>query len=312
MKTPQRTLSVHHSRLTKGGIAVLLMLVGQACSGSKALTLHEVEPRTSAITAATDLAITIDGTPSEWDLDATIVQRNQDFNIHAQTDQEHLYLYVEILNPFFNRAIRNSGFTVYLSPDPKNRKARGVTFPIGAFNLLRDNPGYYQDFLRDKEWFQSPANADYLVELHRKIFNDVMLTEQKEPKARAYTGNLPLSMIESEGTFVTADTSRRVTSFEWAIPMDGSAPFQIRGGELHLGFSIDPPRFNYPDESGNSVVGSPYDVGYGGYGGYGYGGYGYGGYGGYGRRRSAPPRSQSMTMRRALGEFETWFVIRTE
>ena len=247
----------------------------------------------------------VDGSPGEWALDRTILERNDLFNFHAASDGEFLYLYVEVLSQFHQFALRRSGFTVYVSNDIKNRRKRGVSYPSGTFNLLRDDPGFYDDFLRNPEWMQKPENQEFMERLDTQIYDLATLSERMDSKGRPVYATYPMGMIESEGALVAVDTTRRTMGIEWRIPLDGTAPFQVRKGEAVIGFAIEPPRFIFQDEGQQTMGGGGY------YGNdYRYGGYGYGG--GASRRMRYSQADRAMGMRRAMGEYEKWFTVRIE
>lgn len=302
---------------TTWGAALLALGVAGTlgCGSGKAVVLEQAEWRSRSGEAAdaggaradvaqTDGAPTIDGTPSEWTLDQTMLERNDLFNFHAASDGEFLYLYVEVLSQFHQFALRRSGFTVYLSNDPKNRRKRGVSYPSGTFNLLRDDPGFYDEFLRNPEWMQKPENQEFMERLDTQVFELATMSERRESKGRPVFANYPLGMVQSEGALVAVDTTRRTMGIEWRIPLDGTAPFQLRKGETVIGFAIEPPRFVFQDEGQQSMGGAGYygnDYRYGGYGGYG---------GGYSRRARYSQADRAMGMRRAMGEYEKWFTVR--
>lgn len=247
----------------------------------------------------------VDGSPGEWALDRTILERNDLFNFHAASDGDFLYLYVEVLSQFHQFALRRSGFTVYVSNDTKNRRKRGVSYPSGTFNLLRDDPGFYDDFLRNPEWMQKPENQEFMERLDTQIYDLATLSERMDSKGRPVYATYPMGMIESEGALVAVDTTRRTMGIEWRIPLDGTAPFQIGKGEAVIGFAIEPPRFVFQDEGQQNMGGGGY------YGNdYRYGGYGYGR--GYSRRARYSQADRAMSLRRAMGEYEKWFTVRIE
>lgn len=274
------------------------------CSSKKAILLHQEPAQGNSV------AYAIDGLSNDWNLEKTALLRDELMNFHAATDQQNLYLFVDIKAEFYKAALSRSGFTIYLSNDEDNKRARGVTYPAGAFNLLRDDPNFYDEFLSSPDWIQSPANQDLLKELERDIYDLTMVSEKSDGKQKAQFGTYALERITSEGTQVAVDTSSRYVSFEWKIPLDRTIPFQLQPGKILIGFTIEPPQFVFREDASEDLTRRQSAMGgYGGYGGYGYGGYGGAGYYGGGRRQSS--QSQGQLLRRALGEYDKWFTVKT-
>ncbi len=283
-------------------ILALLTISMLGCSGSKNTTTL----------SSMDATLSLDGEPTEWDLESTRLLMDDRFHIYASKNStgDVLYVYINVASPFLQEAVKRSGLTLYLSSDKDNPEARGVTYPSGTFNLLRDNPGFYDDFLRDREWLGKKENIDNLQASEPRIYETATLKEKYDKKSTQDAANVPLSMVQSEGTVIGLDTVQTGLSLEWMIPLDQTAPFQVSSGELIMGIAIEPPMFVF--RSDEDITQPSSRVGQG-YGGYGYGGYGYGGYGQgrYGRRpQRRAPSDQGHAVRRSLGETEVWFTLK--
>jgi hypothetical protein len=152
--------------------------------------------------------------------------------------------------------------------------------------------------LRDEEWLKSPDSNDLLKEMHREIYQVATLSERPDSKERSQYVNFPIDAVRSEGTQMAMDTTRRVMSFEWKIPLDGSAPFQVSRRPLEIGFAIEPPRFVFMDSGNDQRM-----LGQSGY------SQDYYRYGRSQRNMSMAAGGQSQAVRRALGEYERWFTV---
>lgn len=281
-------------------LALAVLVLGfSGCSGSK----------NTASLSTMDASMTMDGEPTEWDLESTRLLMDDRFHIYASknTTEDILYVYVNVASPFLQEAIKRSGLTLYLSSNKENPKARGVTYPSGTFNLLRDNPGFYDDFLRDKEWLGKKENIDQLRASEPRIYETATLKEKYDKKSSQDAANVPLSMVQSEGTVMGLDTLKTGLSLEWKIPLNRTAPFQVETGELIMGIAIEPPMFVFRNDEDITQPSSRVGQGVG-RGGYGYGGYGQGRYGRQPRRRT--PSDQGPAIRRSLGETEVWFTLK--
>jgi hypothetical protein len=95
-------------------------------------------------------------------------------------DEQNLYVYVDFKSPFYNHAVENSGFIVYISEDEDNKKRRGLGFPSGAFNLMREDPASFRDMTRDSDWLNNTQNYRRLESLQEENFNQVMIVERYE------------------------------------------------------------------------------------------------------------------------------------
>ncbi|HBW00331.1 MAG TPA: hypothetical protein DEF03_03960 [Bacteroidetes bacterium] len=289
-----------HTLLQSFAFALITLgLIG--CSGSQ----------NTASLSTMDAPMIMDGEPAEWDLESTRLLMDDRFHIYASKNPtgDVLYVYINVASPFLQEAVKRSGLTLYLSSDKENPEARGVTYPSGTFNLLRDNPSFYDDFLRDKEWLGKKENIDDLQASEPRIYETATLKEKYDKKSTQDAANVPLSMVQSEGTVIGLDTVQTGLSLEWKIPLDRTAPFQVESGELVMGIAIEPPMFVFRSDEDITQPSSRVGQGQGyGRGGYGYGGYGQGRYGRRPQRRT--PTDQGHAIRRSLGETEVWFTLK--
>lgn len=217
-------------------VALILSIAFVACSGSRTVT-----------TPVTDRALTIDGNLSGWNLEHSIVERSDAVNYYAAHDNEFLYLYVDVRSPAKNNAIRQSGLIIYLSSDEDNRKQVGLAFPSGTFNLLREDPGAYNSFLNDPEWGQNPQNRERLQNLEEEIFDRIMIVERTGGSERNH-GFINKDQLLIDGIEVATAEGRRLMGLEMRVPLNESSLFNLEGGNIWLGFEIDPPNIRLQDD----------------------------------------------------------------
>lgn len=260
-----------------------LLIIG--CSSSKVVSIP-----------STDKPPEINGYLENWNIAETELETTDLFRYLATYDDDHLYLFIEFRSFFYNEAAKRSGLIVYLSNDQKNRRARGVAFPSGSFNLLRENPGLYDTFLSDPEWIQKPESQTMIKNMEMDNFHRVMIVDKTTGKSNPNFGFTNIEQIEAEGTIMRANPDSRLTTIELKIPLDGSAPFQINKGNLWIGFSIEPPEFKLGD---TNISAAPTEMERF-----------------YRQQYGQNVRSANITQRhnlqRQMGQYDSWFRVKIE
>lgn len=252
-----------------------------SCSSTETLTTYQ-----------TDQPPSIDGELTGWPTGEAIIHQSETFRYYTMQDSDYLYIYVDFLSPFYNQAVKKSGLTLYLGKNEKNRKRRGLGFPSGSFNLLRENPGAFEELTTDTEWFQKPQNQNTLEELEKNNFSQIMIVERQENNNDPQYGFVSKTQLEAEGLELEAATDRRNYGLEYKIPLNQSAPFELEPGESYwLGFAIEPPRFRFPEPQTN-MTGSTRNR-----------------RGRYGTRQAQRQGNHNLMMRRQMGQNEEWFRI---
>lgn len=259
----------------------ILLLFVTACSSPETLTVSEKNN-----------PITINGNLTGWDTGSSIIKSDNELNIYATREDHFLYLFVDVRGILKDRAMRQSGFIVYIGDSKDNRRNKGIGFPSGTFNLLRENPGVYQSFLNDREWSQNPANREMLENLSENIFSRVMVIERYDGSDTQY-GFIDLDQLSIDGLEIATNEDRRLLSIEMKIPVDGSSVYDVNSDRIWVGFVIDPPNFRishseYEADAQHQRRGQ------------------------MGNRQ--PSRNTSAqresALRRNLGEYEEWFILR--
>lgn len=260
---------------TNFAVLLCMLFIFSACSGTKTITTQKVENEK-----------TIDGNLSGWNLNETLIESSEAVNYYASYTDDYLYVYVDLKSPGFERAMRNSGFIIYLSSDRNSRKNRGVGFPAGTFNLLREYPDLYRSFLNDPEWGQDPANRELMNDLSDENFSRVLIVERREGSSSPQYGFVTHTQLQSDGISMEVNNDRRLFGIELRVPLDGDSIYGIRKGEVWLGFSIEPPDFRMRNSYDSSHQTSRGNMQRG--------------------RRNTNTR-QSMQQR--LGQYEKWFKL---
>lgn len=262
-------------------ISLLIVLsITAACSGPQSLTIQE---RNSDVT--------MDGNLSDWNTGSSLIKSDEGLNIYAKNDSEFLYLFIDVKSARKDQVIQRSGLIIYIGDSKETRKDRGIGFPSGSFNLLRENPGVYQTFLNDPEWSQDPSNRELLEDLSDNIFDRVMIVERFEDNDTNY-GFIDLEQLNVDGFQIAKSESGRFTSMEMKIPIDGSSIYNVESDRLWVGLSVEPPRFRMQDNQ-NDVSNRQQRRGQ------------------YGNRqpRQNTRAQQQSAMRRNLGEYEEWLIL---
>jgi len=258
--------------------SLLVFLMISACSSTETLRVHQEQTE-----------IQVDGSLTHWPVQEALIHNSETFDFYTTQDDEHLYIFVNFKSPFYNQAVDNSGFILYLGGEDKDtRNRKGLAYPTGAFNQLRADAGAYRELLRDDEWLYNPQNQQRLERMQESNFDEFMLVERFDDGTDAQYGAITINQLEAQGIEIAAERGQRYYSLEYKIPLNGAAPFDLTPGNTYwLGFAIEPPDFNFRD-SGAST-----NQGYG-----------------YGQRRRQPSSSdRRMYMRRQMGEFSEWFRI---
>jgi len=260
-----------------------LLIIG--CSNAKVVSIP-----------STDSPPEVDGFIGNWNIAESELESTDLFRYLATYDDEHLYLFIEFRSLFYHEAAKRSGFIVYLSNDQKNRRARGVAFPSGSFNLLRENPGMYDTFISDPEWIQKPDSQRMLENMELDNYHRLMIIDKRTRKSNPSYGFANIEQVEAEGTLLRVNPDSRLTTLELKIPLDGSAPFQINKGNLWIGFAIEPPEFRL----GNTdIAAAPTEMDrY------------------YRQQYGQNVRTANITQRhnlqRRMGQFDSWFRVKIE
>lgn len=211
---------------------IITSIIMISCSGIKQITVHqESEP------------LPIDGSLSGWTTGSTLINDSEDIRYHAYIHNDNLYLFVDVRNLLLDRAFRQSGLTVYLSNSEERRRAIGIAYPTGSFNLLREYPGAYDGFTTDPEWSQKPENVELMTNLYEQVFDRIMIVERYEGTSRPEYGFVEKHQIEIDGIELSTDTDRRLISLEMKIPLDESTLYRVQKGDVWLGFALEPPTF---------------------------------------------------------------------
>lgn len=252
------------------------------CSSSRTVTAPK-----------TDTSLSIDGNLNDWQTGESLIENTESISYYATYDDNFLYLFVDIKSPFTENSIQNSGFTIYLNHSKDLRKRIGVSFPTGSFNLLREDPGTYQTFLSDSDWFNNPGNQEFLKELAEDNFERIMITERADGKSNPDYGFTDRSQLEVDGFEIATNDDSRLTTIEMRIPIDGTSIFGIQKESLWLGFAIEPPNFVINDSQYDATAQNRNQ----------------GRYGNRSRYRQPSASDQRRVLSRNLGEYERWYQL---
>jgi hypothetical protein len=254
------------------------LLITTACGSTQQFTPQQL-----------DRDLTIDGSLSDWNTGEALIESRDQASYYAAYDEQFLYIYVDIKAPSKDQAIRRSGFIIYLSDDEDSRRKTGIGFPPGTFNLLRENPGVFNDFVRDDEWMSSPANQEMLQNLEEELFDRVMIVERSNGSSSPEHGFVDVSRLEVDGLEIAADTDGRHISLELKVPRDGSSIYEFSGNSVWLGFAIEPPEFRFRNESSYSASQDRR--------------------GRYGNRQRQQQQQPRQNISRSLGALERWYKL---
>lgn len=253
-----------------------LLIIFSACGSTSTISPPQ----------STDTPV-IDGSLSDWDTGRTLIMPEEGINSYASYDEQNLYLFIEVTSPFRDRSIRQSGLIVYVSDREEERNKIGVGYPSGSFNLLRENPSVFNDFLSESDWFSKPSNLDLLDNLEEEIFDRVLIVERPDGKNAEY-GFVDQTRIEVDGMQIAADNRGRYIAVELKIPRNGDSIYGFRSNEVWLGLAVETPSFRIStNDNFSPTMDRQRDI--------------------YGNQRQRQPRRQDIS--RSLGEFEKWIKL---
>ncbi len=214
-----------------------------ACSGTKVMT-----PNKSAH------ELTIDGNLSDWNLGESLLEESELVNYYVTHTDNFLYLYVDVRSPSMNNAMKQSGFTVYLSSNEEERKRVGIAYPAGSFNLLQNNnPAEYESLLRDPGWLQKQSNRTMLQDFEKEVFEQPMIIERYSGSSNAQRGLVSMDQLEVDGVQMAINQDRRLIGLEMKIPLNGSSIYNINNeSSIWVGLEIEPPNFRVSNEFDSS------------------------------------------------------------
>lgn len=221
-------------------IIVLLFLVSilTGCSGPEQLTVH-----------TQDEPIKVDGSLTNWDKNNSILKSTEEIDYYATVSGNNLYLFVDVKGLMKYSSITKSGLILYLSNSEENRKRTGLAFPAGSYNLLRQYPNAFEEFTTDMEWSRQPENMQLLDDLSEETFSQIMIIERPLGDNDPEYGFIEKSQLEIDGYEIAGNQDQRLISMEMKIPLGESSLFDLSGENIWLGFSIEPPDFNFRDNS---------------------------------------------------------------
>lgn len=211
------------------------------CSGPEQLTIHqEVEP------------LEVDGNLSNWNVNEALLKSTSEIDYYATQIDNNLYLFIEVKGLIKNSTITKSGLIVYLSNSEDNRKRAGLGFPTGTYHLMRQYPNAFEEFTTDMEWSQKPENRELLTSLSEEIFSSIMIVERPTESKDPEFGFIDKSQLEIDGFEIATNEDRRFISVEMKIPIGETSLFNLdKDKKIWLGFSIEPPDFNFRLQNDN-------------------------------------------------------------
>jgi hypothetical protein len=248
------------------------------CSGPEQLSVYKE-----------DQPLEVDGNLTNWNTDETLLKSTSEVDYYATTYGNNLYLYIDVKGLIKHSGILKSGLIVYLSSSEANRKRTGISYPPVSYNLLREYPNSFESFTTDVEWSRKPENTEILENLQEEMFSSVMIVERPNDSNRPEYGFIDKSQLEVDGIEIAANQERRYISIEMKIPLGETPLFNLPKNKIWVGFSIEPPEFNFRDES--SSVSSRRDS-----------------YADRSRREA----NMRYAISRNLGQGEDWFIINVE
>lgn len=259
-------------------VLLLPVLVLLNCSGPEQLTVHNE-----------DQPIAVDGNLLNWNTDNAILKSSPEIDYYAANDGNNLYLFIDIKGPMKNNAVSGSGLIVYLSNSKDNRKRSGLGYPPGTYNLLREYPNAFKAFTSEMDWSQSPENRELLTTLSENQFSNIMIVERPTGSNDPEYGFIDRTQLEVDGFEIAADEDSRLMSIEMKIPLGETSLFNLdKNKDIWLGFSIEPPDFNFRDEASTSMSQNRRDR--------------------YGRQ-SQQAATMQYNLSRNLGGGDDWFII---
>lgn len=221
---------------------ILLILTYTAlfinCSGPEQLSVYQESQN-----------LEVDGSLTNWNQSETLIESTPEVDYYAATYGNNLYLFIDVKGLLKNSAINKSGVIVYLSSSEENRKRTGIAYPPGSYNLLREYPNAFESFTTDMEWSRKPENAKLLNDLTEEMYSSIMIIERPAGSNQPEYGFINKSQIEVDGIEMAVNREQRYLSIEMKIPLGETPLFNLSKDKIWLGFSIEPPDFNFREES---------------------------------------------------------------
>ena len=246
------------------------------CSGPETLTVESV-----------DTPPEIDGSLTDWNLTRTQLKSSSSIDYYASQHGDFLYLFVDVKSPMKDAALRQSGLIVYLSTSESSRKRKGIGYPPGSLNLLREYPVQFEGFTTEPDWGRKPENQELLENLSEDLFSSVMVIERPAGSNDPEYGFIDKSQLEIDGFELARNEDSRNMSLEMKIPLSETSFYNIQSGRIWLGFAVEPPNFDFPEENTGSVTRNQADYG----------------------RRSTARASRNLAITRSLGQSDEWFIL---
>lgn len=253
----------------------LIMFI--SCSGPEQLAVYQE-----------DQGIEVDGNLTNWNTDETLLKSASDVDYYATTYGNNLYLFIDVKGLIKHSGILKSGLIVYLSSSEENRRRTGISYPPGSYNLLREYPNSFESFTTDAEWSRKPENMEMLENLQKDMYSSVMIVERPSGTNRPEYGFIDKTQLEVDGIEIAVNEERRYISIEMKIPLGETPLFNLAKDKLWLGFSIEPPEFNFRQESSAVSRRDSY------------------------ADRSRREANMRYAISRNLGQGEDWFIINVE
>lgn len=255
----------------------LIMLIN--CSGPEQLSVFQG-----------DKVLEVDGNLTNWNTNETLLKSTSEVDYYATTYGNNLYIFVDVKGLVKHSGILKSGLIVYLATSEENRRRTGMAYPPGSYNLLREYPNSFESFTTEAEWSRKPENIEMLENLQEDMYSSIMIVERPDDSNRPEYGFIDKSQIEVDGIEIAANQERRFISIEMKIPLGETPLFNLSKNKIWLGFSIEPPEFNFRDESSN--VSNRQRNNY--------------------AQRSRREANMRYAISRNLGQGEDWFIINVE
>ncbi len=224
-------------------LAGLILFAIHACSSSEKM-----------VAPVANQEVTVDGDLSDWPHTKAMIKESNSFNYYAMHKEDHLYLFINMKNIRYKNLVEDAGFTIYISGEKKNKKALGITYPVGAYNFLKQRPGQYRQFKQNKEWLKKPENQELLEELKEENYNKAMITQREHKKQTPQEVIVDLKRLEAQGIQIEREQRHNRVQIELSIPLKSTKTQQFavapsNNRSLQVGFAVDPPDKDWDNES---------------------------------------------------------------
>lgn len=263
-------------RFTRFIFLLIPLVILINCSGPEQLAVYQE-----------DQALEVDGNLTNWNTDETLLKSTSEADYYAAIYGNNLYLFVDVKGLIKHSGILKSGLIVYLSSSEENKKRTGIAYPPGSYNLLREYPNSFESFTTEVEWSRKPENTEMLQNLQDGMYSSVMIVERPNGSNHPEYGFIDKSQLQVDGIEIAVNEDRRYISIEMKIPLGETPLFNLSKDKIWLGFSIEPPEFNFRDQS--SSVSSRQRESY--------------------ADRSRREANMRYAISRNLGQGEDWFII---